>query len=192
MPISNLPPIFPVPVLPQSFDTSLSYYELLAKLTESMNNIASTVNSLSSAVTVLQSTVFQIQEQVGDIPELTAAVTQLQTDLTAEIQNRQTQYDSLYTQINGVRNLVIADYVSNEDLDERLGGGINLTLISRADYDELTEYDDKTIYFVQDADEIKMYYNGSELVAAMTGDAYTALNGGIAETINGTAEEVNT
>lgn len=166
MPISNLPPIFPVPVLPQSFDTSLSYYELLAKLTESMNNIASTVNSLSSAVTILQSTVSQIQEQIGDIPQLTAAVTQLQTDLAAEVQARTDGYNTLYGQINQVRTLVINEYVDNQTFDAALGGGIRFMLIDRAAYDELDPPDPSIIYFVQDGDTITPYYRGGVVNAS--------------------------
>lgn len=189
MPIIPNVPLFPLPVpsLPESFDLSLSYMELLAKLTEAVNAAISQVNSLNGAVSTLQSDVFQLQEAVGDIPAISAAVTQLQTDLTAEIAARIAGDEQSIRENLLTRNMVMNDYVSFEDLAGRLGGGINLTLISRADYDDLSEYDNKTIYFVQDVDGVKMYYMGSEIVASLSGGAVTVFNGGTLETISGNA-----
>lgn len=159
-PLQGLPPL-PFPAIPSSYDESLSFMELLCKIWNACSELITAQNATAAAVTQLQSDVFQLQEQIGDVPQLAADVAQLQTDIAAEIQNRQTQYDSLYAQINGVRNMVIADYVSNDDLADVLAGGIKFILISAADYAELTEYDSSTIYAVIGSDSrIKFYFRG--------------------------------
>lgn len=159
MAITPILPVFPVPVLPQSFDTSLSYYELLAKLTETINQCVTTVNTLSESVSA-------IEQAIGDLPQLSDAVAQLQLDLAAETQARSDGYDTLYAQINAVRNLVINEYVDQQEFTAALGGGIRFMLITKAAYDELDPPDPSVIYFVQDGDALTPYYRGGVVNAS--------------------------
>ena len=151
-PLTGMPPL-PVPVLPESFDLSLSYMELLTKCWNQVSTLTTTCNSLLQRVT-------QLEQLIDDIPDLASAVQQLQLDLAAEVQARSDGYDTLYNQINQVRTLVINEYVDNETFDAALGGGIKFMLITKADYDELDPPDPSVIYFVQDGDALTPYYRG--------------------------------
>ena len=151
-PLTGMPPL-PVPVLPESFDLSLSYMELLTKCWNQVSTLTTTCNSLLQRVT-------QLEQLIDDIPDLASAVQQLQLDLAAEVQARSDGYDTLYNQINQVRTLVINEYVDNETFDEALGGGIKFMLITKAAYNELDPPDPTVIYFVQDGDALTPYYRG--------------------------------
>ena len=159
MAVTPILPVFPVPVLPQTFDTSLSYYELLAKLTETINQCVTIVNALSERVSA-------IEQAIGDLPQLSEDVAQLQLDLSAETQARSDGYDTLYNQINQVRTLVLNEYVDNETFDAALGGGIKFMLITKAAYDELDPPDPAVIYFVQAGDTLTPYYRGGVVNAS--------------------------
>ena len=151
-PLTGMPPL-PVPVLPESFDLSLSYMELLTKCWNQVSTLTTTCNSLLQRVT-------QLEQLIDDIPDLASAVQQLQLDLAAEVQARSDGYDTLYNQINQVRTLVINEYIDNETFDEALGGGIKFMLITKAAYNELDPPDPTVIYFVQDGDALTPYYRG--------------------------------
>lgn len=158
-PLTGMPPL-PVPVLPESFDLSLSYMELLTKCWNQVATLTTTCNSLLQRVT-------QIEQLIDDVPDLASAVQQLQgdveqlqLDLSAETQARSDGYDTLYNQINQVRALVLNEYVDNETFDAALGGGIRFMLITKAAYDELDPPDPAVIYFVQDGDALTPYYRG--------------------------------
>lgn len=151
-PLSGFPPL-PVPVLPESYDNSLSFYELLTKCWNQVATLTTTCNSLLQRVT-------QIEQLIDDVPELASAVQQLQLDLAAEVQARSDGYDTLYNQINQVRTLVINEYVDNQTFDAALGGGIRFMLITKAEYEELDPPDPAIIYFVQDGDGLTPYYRG--------------------------------
>lgn len=182
MAITPILPVFPVPVLPQTFDTSLSYYELLAKLTETINQCVTIVNALSVSVSA-------IEQAIGDLPQLSDDVAQLQIDLAAEVQARADGYDTLYNQINQVRTLVINEYVDNETFDAALGGGIRFMLITKAVYDELDPPDPNIIYYVQDGDTLTPYYRGG-VVNASTGMFSRAARSITAEPVNFNSSEV--
>lgn len=157
-PLTGMPPL-PVPVLPESFDLSLSYMELLTKCWNQVQTLTTTCNSLLQRVT-------QIEQLIDDVPDLASAVQQLQLDLAAEVQARSDGYDTLYGQINQVRTLVINEYVDNQTFDAALGGGIKFMLITKAEYEALDPPDPAIIYFVQDGDALTPYYRGGVVNAS--------------------------
>ena len=179
MAITPILPVFPVPVLPQSFDTSLSYYELLAKLTETINQCVTIVNALSESVSA-------IEQAIGDLPQLSEDVAQLQLDLAAETQARSDGYDTLYNQINQVRTLVINEYVDNQTFDETLAGGIKICLITKADYDELDPPDESTFYVITDNGSVSLALAGTPVTQSLSGNMIYSLTGGQTTTVNGT------
>lgn len=81
---SNIPPVgipCPVPVLPTVFDDSLSYYELLAKLWQQVNELTALVNSETETVNSL------IERIETDILPLLPRVENLE-DATADLLER--------------------------------------------------------------------------------------------------------
>ena len=152
-PLQGLPPL-PFPVIPSSYDESLSFMELLCKIWNACSELITAQNATAAAVT-------QMQEQIAGLPQLSDVVAQLQLDLAAETQARSDGYDTLYGQINQVRTLVINEYVDNQTFDATLSGGIKFNLIAKAAYDALTEYDSHTVYVVYDTDNsFKFWYMG--------------------------------
>lgn len=179
MAITPILPVFPVPVLPQSFDTSLSYYELLAKLTETINQCVTTVNTLSESVS-------EIEQAIGDLPQLSDTVAQLQLDLAAEVQARSDGDDTLYGQINQVRTLVLNEYVSNDDLAAIISGGLKICLITKADYDDLDPPDANTLYVITDNGNVSLALAGTPVTQSLSGNMIYSLTGGQTATVNGT------
>lgn len=179
MAITPILPVFPVPVLPQSFDTSLSYYELLAKLTETINQCATTVNTLSESVSA-------IEQAIGDLPQLSETVAQLQLDLAAETQARSDGDDTLYGQINQVRTLVINEYVDNQTFDATLAGGIKIRLITKDDYDDLDPPDATTLYVITDNGSVSLALAGTPVTQSVSGNFIYSMSGGQTQTVNGT------
>lgn len=181
MPILPVPPAFPVPVLPQVFDTSLSYYELLAKLTETINAISVQVNqntaniaALSAAITNISEAVSQLQETVGELP---AEFQQLSDDLAAEIRAREDADNSLAQQLAGWANIMQTQYVSFADLEnDYLVNGITFEILTQQEYDALTEYVAKRVYFIWNGNTIVIQYHDT------TSDAGTRLAFGTSAT----------
>lgn len=172
--IPPIPPAFPVPVLPQAFDTSLSYYELLAKLTETINTISVQVNqntaniaALSGSISQIQSAITEIQAEIGNLP---AEFQQLSADLAAETQARIDGDGSLAGDIASFKNIVFTNYVTFTDLDnDYLVNGITFEILTQQEYDALTEYVAKRVYFIWNGNTIVIQYHDT------TSDAGTRL-----------------
>lgn len=180
-PLSGFPPL-PVPVLPESYDNSLSFYELLTKCWNQVQAMTVTVNTLTESVNA-------IEQAIGDLPQLSDDVEQLQLDLAAETQARSDGDDTLYNQINQVRTLVLNEYVSNDDLAAVLAGGIKICLITKADYDELDPPDASTLYVITDNGSVSLALAGTPVSQSVSGTAKYVIDGGITPQINGTIQE---
>lgn len=165
--IPPIPPAFPVPVLPQVFDTSLSYYELLAKLTETINAISVQVNqntanlaALSATITNISDAVSQLQEAVGELP---AEFQQLSDDLAAEIRAREDADDSLARQIAGWAGIMENQYVKFADLEnDYLVNGITFQLLTQPEFDALEAAGQlvaKRVYFIDTGANIVIRYH---------------------------------
>ncbi len=167
MPILPVPPAFPVPVLPQVFDTSLSYYELLAKLTETLNAVTVQVNqntaniaALSKNIQQIQQDISEIREEIGNIP---AEVQTLADDLAAEIAARQDADNSLAQQLANWTNIVQTQYVSFDDLEnDYLLGGITFQMLTQEEYDALENKVPRRVYFIWTGSSIVIRYQYSE------------------------------
>lgn len=160
MPILPVPPAFPVPVLPQVFDTSLSYYELLAKLTQAVNAVTVQVNQNTANIASLTSSVQQIQQSLDGIPEQVQAVS---NSLTQEIADREAADLSLAQQIARVSNLLQTAYVSYDDMDnDYLLGDITFQLLTQAEFDALETAGQlvaKRVYFIDTGSNIVIRYH---------------------------------
>lgn len=165
--IPPIPPAFPVPVLPQAFDTSLSYYELLAKLTETINTISVQVNqntaniaALSGSISQIQSAITEIQTEIGNLP---AEFQQLSADLAAETQARIDGDGSLAGDIASFKNIVFTNYVTFTDLDnDYLVNGITFELLTQAEFDALEAAGQlvaKRVYFIDTGANIVIRYH---------------------------------
>lgn len=188
MAILPVPPAFPVPVLPQVFDTSLSYYELLAKLTQQINvltvqvnqnttdiaAISGTISGIAETTAQLSATVAELEQQIGGIP---GQIQGLIDGLAAEAAAREDADDSLARQFAELHNLVMLFYVRRDELKANfLVGDITFQMLTQAEYDALTEYVDRRIYFVLDENgRIKQYYNGSAMLSGSTLGSMTRL-----------------
>lgn len=160
MPILPVPPAFPVPVLPQVFDTSLSYYELLAKLTQAVNAVTVQVNQNTANIASLTSSVQQIQQSLDGIPEQVQAVS---NSLTQEIVDREAADLSLAQQIARVSNLLQTAYVSYDDMgNDYLLGDITFQLLTQAEFDALETAGQlvaKRVYFIDTGSNIVIRYH---------------------------------
>lgn len=160
MPILPVPPAFPVPVLPQVFDTSLSYYELLAKLTQAVNAVTVQVNQNTANIASLTSSVQQIQQSLDGIPEQVQAVS---NSLTQEIADREAADLSLAQQIARVSNLLQTAYVSYDDMgNDYLLGDITFQLLTQAEFDALETAGQlvaKRVYFIDTGSNIVIRYH---------------------------------
>lgn len=165
--IPPIPPAFPVPVLPQAFDTSLSYYELLAKLTETINTISVQVNqntaniaALSVNISQIQSAISEIQTEIGNLP---AEFQQLSADLAAETQARIDGDGSLAGDIASFKNIVFTNYVTFGDLENGyLVNGITFQLLTQAEFDALETAGQlvaKRVYFIDTGSNIVIRYH---------------------------------
>lgn len=175
--IPTIPPAFPVPVLPQSFDTSLSYYELLAKLTETINVCVSAVNTISATISTVQAQIAEIESEIGNVPE---EIAQLNSDLAAEIETRANADESILGRIGGLAIRLETEYATFEDLDtDYLVNGVTFEYITKADYDELSAYVAKRVYIVYDNGNISMIFHAttSDEGEIITGHV-TAYSGG--------------
>lgn len=181
MPILPVPPAFPVPVLPQVFDTSLSYYELLAKLTQAVNAVTVQVNqntaniasltssvqqiqqaleSLGETVSGMQTAITEIQEQLDGVP---AEVQELIDGLAQEKQERQDADQALAQQLANWANLVQAQYVSYEDLEgDYLLGGITFQMLTMEEYEALAQKVPRRVYFIWTGSTIVIRYQYTE------------------------------
>lgn len=173
MPILPVPPAFPVPVLPQVFDTSLSYYELLAKLTQAVNAVTVQVNQNTANIASLTSSVQQIQQSLDGIPEQVQAVS---NSLTQEIADREAADLSLAQQIARVSNLLQTAYVSYDDMDnDYLLGDITFQLLTQAEFDALETAGQlvaKRVYFIDTGSNIVIrYHYGDGETPVMNGRA---------------------
>lgn len=173
MPILPVPHAFPVPVLPQVFDTSLSYYELLAKLTQAVNAVTVQVNQNTANIASLTSSVQQIQQSLDGIPEQVQAVS---NSLTQEIADREAADLSLAQQIARVSNLLQTAYVSYDDMDnDYLLGDITFQLLTQAEFDTLETAGQlvaKRVYFIDTGSNIVIrYHYGDGETPVMNGRA---------------------
>lgn len=173
MPILPVPPAFPVPVLPQVFDTSLSYYELLAKLTQAVNAVTVQVNQNTANIASLTSSVQQIQQSLDGIPEQVQAVS---NSLTQEIADREAADLSLAQQIARVSNLLQTAYVSYDDMgNDYLLGDITFQLLTQAEFDALETAGQlvaKRVYFIDTGSNIVIrYHYGDGETPVMNGRA---------------------
>lgn len=181
MPILPVPPAFPVPVLPQVFDTSLSYYELLAKLTQAVNAVTVQVNQNTANIASLTSSVQQIQQSLetltGTVTNMQTAITEIQGQLdgipeqvqavsgalTQEIADREAADLSLAQQIARVSNLLQTAYVSYDDMDnDYLLGDITFQLLTQAEFDALETAGQlvaKRVYFIDTGSNIVIRYH---------------------------------
>ena len=175
--IQSMPPIFPVPVLPQVFDTSLSYYELLAKLTETINTCITSINSISATIATVQAQITQIESEIGNVPE---EIAQLNSDLAAEAETRANADESILGRIGGLAIRLETEYVTFEDLDtDYLVSGVTFEYITKEEYDELSAYVAKRVYIVDDNGNISMIFHAttSDEGEIITGHV-TAYSGG--------------
>ena len=200
--ILPVPPTVPVPVLPQVFDTSLSYYELLAKLTEQINaaivqintnttdieTLQTTVSGISSTVAEMQTAITELQAEISGVPEQLAAA------IAQETADRIDADNSLAAQIAGVSNLVQTFYVSFSDLEgDYLRGGITFELLTQAEFDALETAGQlvaKRVYFIDTGSNIVIrYHYASGETPVMNGRATGLFNfaiGSQAKSITGT------
>lgn len=157
--INPIPPAFPVPVLPQSFDTSLSYYELLARLTEALNGVIETVNNITNSITLIQSQIADIDSQIGEIPAEVAEITE---NLAEEKAARIAADESILGRIGGLAIRLETEYVTFDDLDtDYLVDGITFEYITQEDYDELSVYVAKRVYIVDNDGKITMIFHAT-------------------------------
>lgn len=172
--ILPIPPAFPVPVLPQAFDESLSYYELLTNLMNAINTAIQQINQntgdietlqtaisgLSVNLTEMQTAIDDLQTQIDGLP---AQVQTVSDALQQEILDRTDADDSLARQIAGVSNLVQTLYVSFEDLEgDYLLGGITFQLLTQAEFDTLESAGQlvaKRVYFIDTGSNIVIRYH---------------------------------
>lgn len=172
--ILPVPPAFPMPVLPQSFDMSLSYYELLCNLMNAINTaiqqinentgnietLQTAINGLSVNLTEMQTAIDDLQTQIDGLP---AQVQTVSDALQQEIADRTDADESLALQIAGVKNLVQTFYVSFEDLEgDYLCGGITFQLLTQAEFDALEAAGQliaKRVYFIDTGSNIIIRYH---------------------------------
>ena len=154
MAIVPIPPAFPVPVLPQSFDTSLSYYELLCKLTEGINACIEQVNALSAVVANLSVSVSGFDEQITEIRGL----------ITAEAETRQQQINSLAGDLANFKNTVIMTYATYDDIESDYIINATVQAISQSDYEALDNPVQNRIYAVIGENGTVLYFNGAPLM----------------------------
>lgn len=163
MPILPVPPAFPVPVLPQVFDTSLSYYELLAKLTQAVNAVTVQVNQNTANIASLTSSVQQIQQSIESLSGIPEQVQAVSNSLTQEIADREVADLSLAQQIARVSNLLQTAYVSYDDMDnDYLLGDITFQLLTQAEFDALEgtgQLVAKRVYFIDTGSNIVIRYH---------------------------------
>lgn len=163
MPILPVPPAFPVPVLPQVFDTSLSYYELLAKLTQAVNAVTVQVNQNTANIASLTSSVQQIQQSIESLSGIPEQVRTVSDALTQEIADREAADLSLAQQIARVSNLLQTAYVSYDDMDnDYLLGDITFQLLTQAEFDALETAGQlvaKRVYFIDTGSNIVIRYH---------------------------------
>lgn len=160
--------VWPVPVLPQSFDTSLSYYELLAKVTETLNAATALVNELAQSVQELSESIGSYDDRLEAVEQTAAgaaaAVAAEEAARTAEdaaIRQELTQdVASLAAQIayNGTQISLLTDYL----------GGLSFRLMTAEEYAQITPTAD-TIYFVTFPEGTRIILNGETLNAAVSG-----------------------
>ena len=167
MAIVPIPPAFPVPVLPQSFDTSLSYYELLCKLTEGINACIAQVNELSAIVANLSVSVSGYDEQFTEIRGL----------ITAEAETRQQQINSLAGDLANFKNTVIMTYATYDDIEHDYIINATVQAISQADYEELETPVANRIYAVMGDRSTTLYFNGAPLMSAAAGNIQLNMQG---------------
>lgn len=167
MAIVPIPPAFPVPVLPQVFDTSLSYYELLCKLTEGINACIAQVNELSAIVANLTASVSGYDEQFTEIRGL----------ITAEAETRQQQISSLAGDLASFKNIVITNYATYDDIETDYIINASVQALSQADYEELETPVANRIYVVMGDSSTTLYFNGAPLMSAAAGNIELNLQG---------------
>lgn len=162
MAILPIPPAFPIPVLPQVFDTSLSYYELLAKLTETINAVSAQVNqntaniaAISASISTLAAAVERMQQQLDGIP---AQVADLTAALTQEVSDREAGDNLIQDQLAELKNKVYTLYVSYADMDaDYLLGDVTFHLLTQEAFDALEaagQLVEKRVYLIDTGSNI--------------------------------------
>lgn len=173
--VPTMPPAFPVPVLPQSFDTSLSYYELLAKLMEQCQALTAACNENTTTIGQINTIIAQMQETIShmaseevveqmqsDITALQGTTGSLETGLAAEIEARQNADTFLQSTLTALINNIATEYVSREELEtDYMVGGVTFQIMTQQQYDALTSYVPLRVYFViGDSDHLTIKYGG--------------------------------
>jgi hypothetical protein len=162
MAILPIPPAFPVPVLPQVFDTSLSYYELLAKLTETINAVSAQVNqntaniaANSASISTLAAAVESMQQQLDGIPSQVADLT---AALAQEVSDREAGDNLIQDQLAELKNTVYSLYVSYEDMaTDYLLGDVTFHLLTQEAFDALEaagQLVEKRVYLIDTGSNI--------------------------------------
>lgn len=172
----NIPPIpaFPVPVQPQSFDTSLSYYELLCKLTEAVNTCIERTNTLVTLISGWNDRIAAVEAQVQTIGDVDAKIA---TAVAAEAAIRQQQIDSLSGDLANFKNIVIMNYATYDDIEHDYIINATVQAISQADYDELETPVANRIYAVMGDSSTTLYFNGAPLMSAAAGNIELNMRG---------------
>lgn len=162
--INGLPPL-PFPAIPTAYDESLSFMELVTKLWNSMAEIITAVNANTAQIN-------SILTQLENLPSA-QDYQNLSDALTAEIANRQAADTLVQTTLTALINNIALNYVSTEDLEtEYIIGGVTFEIMTQAEYDVLTEYTPKRVYFVMtDAEHIVIKFGGATVgTATIAGD----------------------
>lgn len=203
--ILPVPPAFPVPVLPQVFDTSLSYYELLAKLTEQINAAIIQINTNTGDISALKSTVSEIAETsaqmqiaIAELQEQIAGVPQAVADLTAALATETAERiegdGNLAAQIAAVSNRLQTFYPTFDDLETLyLLGGLTFQLLTQSEFDEIERAGQlvpKRIYFIDTGANIVIRYHyatgSTPTMNAQASGIYNFRFNGMAPHIRGT------
>ena len=180
MPIASIPPLrpLPVPILPESYELSLSYMELLTKVWNSLADIITAVNTNTASIATINAAIDAINAALENVPS-EQDVQQLQTDVAAlqltagtltdglaqEIENRQNADTLIQSTLTAMINDIALNYVSTNDLEhDYLVGGVTFQIMTQQQYDALTEYTPLRVYFViGDSDHMTIKYGGSSV-----------------------------
>ena len=123
--IGSIPRFYCQKILPLTYDESLSYYEVLCKLTHKINDVIETFNNYESVIEELAKELADIEDVKASVQSLQTAVGNLNNRLTGvdasidALSRRdnqlQSQIDNLTNTVNNVidRYNAIIDYVDN-------------------------------------------------------------------------------
>lgn len=136
---ANIPPVgvpFPVPVLPTVFDESLSYYELLAKLWQQVNELTALVNSetetVNSLISRIETDILPLIPRVENLEDATA-------DLLERLGQLRADHDALELRLYKPYSPDPGDIVTMKMRLDDLENGAVKTVLYNQDLFEIAE-----------------------------------------------------